>query len=188
MFRPVDSHPGLQALEDNWLAIRAEYDSLKEVATQYSPTGWYWIVLRYHTLYMKRRELAPVTTKLCEAIPGIIAYSFTRIKPYGYVSPHVDDDSGDSGMMTGNLGLYCSGSTGLNSGGESKQYQEGKVWVHDSNVEHFGWNTSDKDRACLTFSYATRPVDFSKSVVVPFIMESLMNEGVKNVEEDSKTS
>jgi hypothetical protein len=175
-----DSWPGLKELEENWEAIKAEFDAMKPEIFQATYYGRKVLDLKYYSYTNPLIDQAPLTKKLCENIPGILGWSFCYLPDKGFVTPHLDHDLGDVGIMSANLCLQGEGETGLSVGDQYIYFQSGKVTVHDGNKTHHGWNFSGHDRCTLAIMYATKPVDVDKSEIIKLTIDIL--KGIRSVE------
>ncbi len=96
----------------------------------------------------------PETVAAMEAVPLLFSgrrspnVLFSRLKPGARIPPH-------TGMVNTrlicHLPLIVPDGCGFRVGHETREWQEGKVWMFDDTIEHEAWNTSDQERVILLF-------------------------------------
>jgi len=146
-------------LEDNWLKIRAELDRLEndEGFVPWHEKHLYnkdWNTFGLYYGYKQERgeklekncALCPETTKIIEAIPGLITAGFSRLAPGTYIRPH---KGYEGGVLRCHLGLIVPDGCGITVQGKTKKWVEGKCIVFDDTYVHEAWNYGKNHRVVL---------------------------------------
>ena len=141
-------------LQAHWMQIRDEYDQIKnDRVSWHEPIhngGWYVIGFKYQGKDLPEKSKAPLTTKLCEAIPGVYTFGFSIMKPNCEIIPHIGY-SGD--VLRVHLGLYTNPQASIKVDGEKYTWEDGQLFVFDDTKVHSAWNRGDKDRVILLVDY-----------------------------------
>lgn len=150
MFFDPPTFACLQPLQQNWQAIRAEYDAVASTAFV-SPEsihngGWTVIGMRFQDQDLPGRFSTPLTRRLCEAIPGCHTYGFSIMRPGCVITPHIGHTDQ---VLRVHLGLYSNPHCGIRVGQEVRSWQPGELLVFDDMVEHETWNRGRWSRAIL---------------------------------------
>ncbi len=167
-FYDTNSFNWVEALEDNWLAIREELNSLYNNKTSVKPyienaiTGnqeldaladsldWSSIHLIKSGEYNEKLlGKCPNTKAALEQLPlsvlsgnGPEAF-LSVLQPGAEIKPHY----GLSNIkLTVHLGLEIPKDCAIRVGNETRKWQEGKVLVFDDSFEHEAWNHSEEER------------------------------------------
>jgi aspartyl/asparaginyl beta-hydroxylase (cupin superfamily) len=73
---------------------------------------------------------------------------FSRLAPHSKIPPHYGQINT---RFICHLPLIVPDGCGFRVGNETREWQEGKVWLFDDTIEHEAWNNSDKPRYILLF-------------------------------------
>jgi beta-hydroxylase len=158
-FEPADWE-FVSALEANWLIVRQELEQL-------SPNNFIdwpekniynqgWEVFGLYAFGQKIADnckLCPETTKLLEAIPGMVTAGFSSLAPGTYIGPHFGVTNT---VLRCHLGVIVPDGCAIRVDKETKNWQEGKCLIFDDTFEHEAWNKSDLTRIVLLIDF-TRP-------------------------------
>jgi beta-hydroxylase len=147
--------PFLKSLEDSWEEILGEY---RVLAPKYQVKWfesihndlWYIIELKFQGQDLENKKLAPVTSKLCDAISGIHTYGFSIMRPGCEIRPHVGYTNE---VLRGHLSLVSNQNSGIKIGGQDFSWTEGKSFVFDDTLIHSAWNRGSEDRVVLLFDF-----------------------------------
>lgn len=158
MFYNTDYFEFVKPLEADWLKIREELDRLER--NKFLP--WYqkqiynkdWDVFGFYNGFKQERgekleencALCPETTKLLEAIPGMITATFSRLAPGTHIKPH---KGYEGGVLRCHLGLIVPDRCAIGVNGKVKTWVEGKCMVFDDTYIHEAWNYGSSDRVVL---------------------------------------
>lgn len=145
----------LQPLKAHWQAIRAEYDGMAAASIQWPEPihngKWNVLGLCFQGKDMvENKKRAPLTSSLCEAIPGIQTYGFSIMEPGCEIQPHVGYTNQ---VLRGHLGLYSNPAAALKIGEEVCHWKEGEVFVFDDTILHSAWNRGTTTRVILLFDF-----------------------------------
>ena len=144
----------LESLEQSWEAILAEYRALQSQQVSWPEpihNGlWHVIGLKFQNRELPHKAFAPVTSKLCEAIPGITTYGFSIMKPGCEITPHVGYTDA---VLRGHLGLVTNPQSGISVAGQTRVWEPGKAFVFDDTMLHSAWNRGSQDRVILLFDF-----------------------------------
>ena len=150
----------LKNLEESWEDILTEYHALSDHTFKWHEpihNGlWYVLGLKFQGVDLKAKKLAPNTSKLCEAIPGIHTYAFSVMKPGCEIHPHVGYTNE---VLRGHLSLISNDSCGIRIDGHDVSWIPGKTFVFDDTLLHSAWNRGSADRVVLLFDFYRFPVD-----------------------------
>lgn len=154
-FLHTPDFPFLTPLEKQWPLIRAEYETLASGAVQWHEPihngKWNVIGFRFQDQDIpENKKKAPLTCKLCDAIPGIHTYGFSIMEPGCEIEPHVGYTNQ---VLRGHLGLYSNPNSALQVGEETRSWQEGKIFVFDDTTLHSAWNRGTTKRVILLFDF-----------------------------------
>ena len=158
----------VEALEENWLTIREELNSLYNNQTSVKPyienasTGnqeldvladsldWSSIhLIKSGEYYEELLDKCPTIKSVLEQLPlsvlsgnGPEAF-LSVLQPGAEIKPHY----GLSNIkLTVHLGLEIPKNCAIRVGNETQEWQEGKVLVFDDSFEHEAWNHSEEER------------------------------------------
>ncbi|KAB2642727.1 MAG: aspartyl/asparaginyl beta-hydroxylase domain-containing protein [Verrucomicrobia bacterium] len=159
-FLNTSHFPFLSTLEDHWKEIRSEYDAMAAQSIPWHEAihngKWDVIGFRFqgHDILENQRH-APITTSICDQIPGIFSYGFSIMKPGCEIKPHVGYTDA---VLRAHLGLYSNPHAALQVGEEVCTWTPGKIFVFDDTTLHSAWNRGDSIRVILLFDFF-RPVE-----------------------------
>lgn len=159
MYCDVNLIPSLTLLEDNWLTVRRELDALDAADFRpwverniYTNNGW----KAFPLFVFGRRNVenclrCPETTRLLEALPGMVCAGFSRLTAGTRILPHCGYEGYAGYYLRAHLALVipASGACGLTVGGETRLWHEGKCLLFDDSTEHSAWNDGPGDRVVL---------------------------------------
>ncbi|NJR48874.1 MAG: aspartyl/asparaginyl beta-hydroxylase domain-containing protein [Leptolyngbyaceae cyanobacterium CSU_1_3] len=153
----------VEHLEANWRAIEHELSQLgsqdfipypeKISSSKRKQDGIFW----YLFLGVKidiNCELCPETSRLVEAIPGMITAGFSRLAPGAHIVPH---SGKPTNVLRCHLGLSVPEKCALRVASEIKQWVNGQCLVFDDTSEHEAWNLSDRPRDILLLDFKIPP-------------------------------
>jgi beta-hydroxylase len=106
-------------------------------------------------LLEKNRALCPETTKILEAIPGMVTAGFSRLTPGTHIKPH---RGYSSDVLRYHLGLIVPEGCGIMVRGQTRKWVEGKSLIFEDTNLHEAWNFGNSQRIVLI-------VDFNKNTV-----------------------
>jgi beta-hydroxylase len=148
----------VKLLEANWLKIRAEVERLQ--GENFNP--WYekhlynkdWTAFGLYNGYKQERgqrieencALCPETTRIIEAIPGLMTAGFSCLAPGTYIRPH---KGYEGNVLRCHLGLIVPEGCGITVQGKTKTWTEGKCIVFDDTFVHEAWNFGKSKRIVL---------------------------------------
>jgi len=155
--------PFLRTLEDHWESIRGEYDAMASQSIPWHEAihngKWDVIGLRFEGMdILENQRHAPITSSLCDQIPGICTYGFSIMKPGCKIKPHVGYTNA---VLRGHLGLYSNDHCVLQVGEESRTWIPGKTFVFDDTIRHAAWNDGESTRVILLFDFLRPNSDIS---------------------------
>ncbi|HLB33114.1 MAG: hypothetical protein A3F67_07410 [Verrucomicrobia bacterium RIFCSPHIGHO2_12_FULL_41_10] len=145
----------LYPLEDYWKEIRAEYDAMASSSVKWQEPihngKWDVIGFRFLDQDLPENKLrAPITSAICDSIPGIHTYGFSIMKPGCEIHPHVGYSNK---VLRGHLGLYSNPHSALKVGEDIRGWKEGEVFVFDDTTLHSAWNRGETTRVILLFDF-----------------------------------
>jgi aspartyl/asparaginyl beta-hydroxylase (cupin superfamily) len=159
MFFDPNLFPFTAKLSAHWQSIRAEVDRLDLTHFEAWPErflydhGWnvfglYGVGQKLH----RNCDLCPETTRLVEAIPGLMMAGFSRLEGGTHIRPHVGYTPV---VLRCHLGLIVPDSNRcrLRVGTETRSWQEGACLVFDDTMEHEAWNDADTQRVILLVDF-----------------------------------
>lgn len=160
MFYDPAAFPFTARLQENWRAIRAEYDGVSGQLVDWPERELYGEGWKVYGLYdfPHGRPLAsntgrcPLTTELvARHVPSHGAAGFSVLRPRTQIQPH----RGYPGaFLRCHLALKVPGEAcGLRVAGETRRWREGEVLVFDDRVEHEAWNDHDRERVVLLLDF-----------------------------------
>ena len=150
--------PWAMDLADNWLAIRAEYESLHDEILMSNPEEQLyeggWDVFGLHAFgepMHKNCEMCPVTTELVRMVPDMTTAGFSVLKPGSHILPH---NGSDDTVLRFHLGLVIPPGCALRVDDTMCPWVEGGCIIFDDTIEHEAWNGSMKTtRAILLLDF-----------------------------------
>lgn len=165
MFIETDRYPFLADLAAGWTAARHELDALGGGALKpwhdrhlYDGDRW-----KAFALYAFGRKIAanclrcPETTRLVEAVPGMLSAGFSRLEPGAHIRPHTGLRRG---VIRCHVGLKIPPDCALRVEGETRSWRQGECLVFDDTREHEAWNRSETERVVLLVDFARAPAHF----------------------------
>src|SRR5262249_55265717 len=113
MFQSSDRFPFVRALEENWKDILSEYQAVARDPDMHAwPEGQLydgrWDTYGLYAFGKKQHkncERCPATTRLVEAIPGMVMAGFSRLGPGTHIKPHVGYGGWAQYVLRCHLGL-----------------------------------------------------------------------------------
>jgi beta-hydroxylase len=172
-------------LEESWLTIRGELDTLLESVDevpniqdiskqQYTLTNdSKWKVYFFYIYGLKVEEncnRCSKTTQLIEQIPGITTAFFSILSSHKHLAEHKGPYKG---ILRCHLALKIPEprtSCGLRVGGELRHWEEGKNLIFDDSLPHEAWNNTDEERTVLIVDFI-RPMSFPFSLINRLIIK-----------------
>jgi beta-hydroxylase len=166
MYLDHKQFPFTTALEANWAIIRKELEALTLQNYKAWPDrnlygkprqhqdGAGWDLFGLYFFGQKHQgncRLCPETTRVVEAIPGLMTAAFSRLEPGTHIKPHVGYTKE---VLRCHLGLMVPPDCALRVGDEVRAWQEGACMVFDDTTEHEAWNRSDQVRIVLLIDFA----------------------------------
>ena len=155
-------------LEASWRLIRAELDEVLKYRDQLpnfqdiSPDQYNlthddrWKTFFLYGFGLKHASncaRCPDTARLIEAIPGMTTAFFSILLPHKRIPEH-------SGVYRGVVRYHLAlkipqpnTSCGIQVGGETRHWQEGKSLIFDDRYPHHAWNDSDEVRVVLFLDF-----------------------------------
>lgn len=166
MFIEPDRYPFLVELAEGSGAVRRELDALDGNALRpwhdrhlYDGDAWKAFALyAFGSKVEANCRLCPETTRLVEAVPGMLTAGFSRLEPGAHIRPHTGLDRG---VYRCHLGLKVPPDCGLRVGGETRSWRERECLVFDDTREHEAWNRSEAERVVLLVDFARTPDGFN---------------------------
>jgi ornithine lipid ester-linked acyl 2-hydroxylase len=166
------------ALEQNWLAIRAEFAALGEAALAPWPERELysrgWEVAGLHAFGRKLEAncaRCPATASLVEAIPGMTTAGFSLLQPGTHILPH---RGYTNEVLRCHLGLIVPAGCSMRVGSDVRNWQEGRCLIFDDTVEHEVWHNGDSRRVVLLVDFARAG---SASVAMPEAVAAFLDGG-----------
>lgn len=157
MFHNPADFEFVSALEANWLTIKKEIELVNQRDFIEWPEkhlyGKGWDVFGLYAFGLKLGKncnLCPETTKLVEAIPGMVTAGFSSLVPGTHIAPHTGYPDG---VLRCHLGLIGCDSCALRVGDRTESWTEGKCLVFDDTTEHEAWNRGDRTRIVLLLDF-----------------------------------
>ncbi|HET9076249.1 MAG TPA: aspartyl/asparaginyl beta-hydroxylase domain-containing protein [Acidimicrobiales bacterium] len=171
-FLPIETFDWIPGLEAQWKTIRSELDEVLayreslpnfqdisvDQASITDDDGWKTF---FFFAYGFRSEAncarCPRTAALLEAIPGLTTAFFSILSP----GKHIGEHRGPwRGVLRYHLALKVPGpasAAGIEVGGETAHWEEGRSLLFDDGYEHRAWNDTDGVRVVL-FVDVIRPL------------------------------
>ncbi len=181
MFLDADTFPFTRTLEDNWLAIRTEFEALDAGCLAPWPErelyGHGWEVAG---LYAFGRKLfdgcarCPQTTRLIEAIPGMTTAGFSILQPGTHIQPHCGYTEA---VLRCHLGLVVPAGCRMRVGAETRQWREGRCLVFDDTIEHEVWHRGETPRVVLLVDFARPGPGSARNVMMPEAVAAVLGRG-----------
>lgn len=146
--------PFLKPLSDNWEIIRSEYDAVSGQIIPWPETihngKWSVIGLKFQDRELPLNKLAPVTTKLCEEIPGISTYGFSIMHPGCIIHPHTGHSNS---VLRCHLGLYTNPESTITVEKQTYSWKEGELMIFNDMLLHSTYNKGTVDRVVLLLDF-----------------------------------
>jgi aspartyl/asparaginyl beta-hydroxylase (cupin superfamily) len=151
----------VKLLEDNWLVIREEIQSLLErreerlkpyfINSMSFPPGQWKTLGLYFWKYKQHQNCleCPQTVRLLESIPHMTGGSLSVLEAGSNINPHQGDTNA---IIRVHLGLTIPAplpDCGFQVGREVRQWEEGKALLFCDAHSHLAWNRSDRRRLLL---------------------------------------
>jgi aspartyl/asparaginyl beta-hydroxylase (cupin superfamily) len=153
------SFPWAGRVEAQWEAVRSEFERLQEQNVTFYPyedqytrdVGWpgwnTWHLYRGGVITEAARQHCPRTVKCLETSPhGLREGLYSVLKPGARLPPHT---GGVNLVLTVHLPLIVPDDCALRVGGETRAWEEGKLFIFDDSFIHEAWNGSDAQRVVL---------------------------------------
>ena len=163
MFLQSSDFPFTKVLEENVDIIRSEFLALKPdwfmPWPYYEVKDWSVFGLIFHLKeYIENQKLCPRTMEILRSLPvKLTTAGFSRLGPYGMISPHPGDTDCE---YTFHLGLQVPDRSFLKSGDEIQMYRENKVTAFDDMEIHLAWNEHNKTRVNLQLRCLKQGMEF----------------------------
>ncbi|NBI50350.1 MULTISPECIES: aspartyl/asparaginyl beta-hydroxylase domain-containing protein [Burkholderia] len=161
MFQPTDHYPALAPITEAYQSILRELDELAQAAFMKWPeTSIYdgnWTVFPLYKFERRVDEnclLCPETTRLLEAVPGLVTAGFSSLAPGTYIGPHYGYTSE---VLRCHIGLRSSEDCAIRVGTETRSWSPGSCLVFDDTTEHEAWNRGTTTRVVLLFDFKRDP-------------------------------
>ena len=153
--------PWVKNLEDNWQVIANEVDQfIREhnnriqpyfnASMVSAPQQWKAFGFKFWDWEIKENKNAcPETIKLLKRVPNLLSASVSILEPNTEIHEHKGDTNA---IYRCHLGLKIPASIpecGFKVGGETREWQEGKMLMFNDAASHSAWNLSDKQRYVL---------------------------------------
>jgi aspartyl/asparaginyl beta-hydroxylase (cupin superfamily) len=173
MFQPSDRFPFLRPLEENWQGVLAEYRAVTSDPNLHAwPEGQLydgrWDTYGLYAFGKKQHkncERCPLTTRLVEAVPGMVMAGFSRLGPGTHIKPHVGYGGWAQYVLRCHLGLVVPDGAEMRVGPETRPWQAGRVTVFCDATEHEVWNRGTTERVVLLLDF--RNPDFRWRLLNP---------------------
>jgi beta-hydroxylase len=117
-------------------------------------------------------ELCPRTTRLVEAVPGMVTAMFSILSPGKHIPAHRGPYKG---LLRHHLGLIVptdQEACRIRVGDEIRHWEEGRSMVFDDTFEHEVWNDTDELRAVL-FLDVMRPLPQPDATINSLIVKAI---------------
>ena len=161
-FLPLEQFPWARKLEENWVEIRAELDSVlrfrddlpafHEISADVSDiSDERWKIFAFYG-YGFRSDTncarCPTTARLLAEVPGLTTAFFSILAPGKHIPPHRGPWKG---VLRYHLGLLVPDPErcGIKVGDEVAHWREGESLVFDDAYEHSAWNDTESTRVVL---------------------------------------
>jgi ornithine lipid ester-linked acyl 2-hydroxylase len=175
MYQSSQKYPCVRPLEENWQGILAEYRGVAENPEMHAwPEGGLydgrWDTYGLYGFGQKQHEncaRCPLTTRLVEAIPGMVMAGFSRLSPGTHIKPHVGYGGWAQYVLRCHLGLVVNDGCEMRVGPETRKWQAGKVTIFCDATEHEVWNRGTTERVVLLLDF--RNPDFRWRLLNPEI-------------------
>lgn len=140
----------LLPLASNWEAIKSEYDSIRNRATKWPEPihngQWSVIGLSFNGKGLSTQSDAPVTTRLCKEVPGILTFGFSIMKPGCIIRPH---RGYTNEVLRIHLGIYVNDRAAIRVDGITRKWEAGRLLMFDDTQIHSAWNQGGEERVIL---------------------------------------
>lgn len=177
MFIDTADHAFTEILESNWRAIRAEFEALVPDDFQAWPEkylceeGWDVFGLwGYGSRLDDNCDRCPVTAKIGDSIPGLTTMAFSILQKHSEIAPH---HGFTDRQYVGHLGLVVPENCGIQVGGETRNWEEGKFLIFNDWCTHSVWNRSDSARVVLLIDFLRDPNSEADQRAVAAVREIL---------------
>ena len=146
----------VEQLKSNWLAIRSEYDAIAHNTTMWPEEQLHnnkWKVFGltfFNKEVLSNKQHAPITSKICDNIPGITTYGFSIMQPGCEILPH---KGYTDKVLRCHLGLYTNILSGIQVGDTVSNWDLGEVLIFDDTQLHSAWNRGYTDRVILLLDF-----------------------------------
>jgi aspartyl/asparaginyl beta-hydroxylase (cupin superfamily) len=153
------SFPWASRVEARWQEVRSEFERLREQNVTFYPyedqytrdVGWpgwnTWHLYRGGVVTEAARGLCPRTVESLElSAHGLREGLFSVLKPGAHLRPHT---GGVNLVLTVHLPLVVPEGCGLRVGGETRVWEEGRLFVFDDSFIHEAWNRGGAQRVVL---------------------------------------
>lgn len=174
MFYEADEFAFCEMLRTNWPMVRREFD---EVASQYLQPwvhyhlydfGWDGFpMFVFGRKLQKTCNLCPDTTRMLEAIPGLISGGFSVLRAGARIKPH---EGYSNTVLCCHLGIRIpEAGCGIRVGESTRNWQEGGCLLFDDTITHEAWNESPQDRAVLLINFLRSGTEFDREMPAELI-------------------
>ena len=169
-FYPPDLFPELNALKENWKAIRDEIIAYEEKRGAISGMGSYspaavsgdWSTINlmsYMILFHKNRKKFPVLCSIADKIPTCTTVTISVLSPHTQIKPHFGDTNG---VIRAHLGLIVPDSyptIGMKVGNEDTGWKDGELLLFTIVKQHSVWSNSSKRRYVLIIDFVPKTLE-----------------------------
>jgi beta-hydroxylase len=157
MFQNAAEFPFVAQLESHWQDILQELERIDAGSFLAWPEKYLyeqgWDIFGLYAFGLKIEKnchKCPTTTRLVEAIPGMVTAGFSSLQPGTHIAAHTGYPDG---VLRCHLGLTgCAGCT-LRVGDETRTWIEGKCLVFDDTTEHEVWHRGSATRVVLLLDF-----------------------------------
>jgi beta-hydroxylase len=163
MYYDPGGFPFVETLQRNWRVVRDELLRLDPRFVRpwsdrvLCDQGWdVYGLFAFGSRPLANCERCPETTRLVEAIPGMMTAGFSILQPNTHIRPHVGYlDS----VLRCHLGLLTPTGCAMRVGSEVRTWGEGECLIFDDTVEHEVWHKGESPRAVLLIDFAKPRTD-----------------------------
>ena len=180
-FYDVEEFPELKLLEENYLKIKEELESLIEKDKTLKPEEKFFQPWIEKTLYDETNpngwDIAPLVIggteieanckktpflySLVKQIPILVSISFSLLKPETRIAPHKGYEEYSEEILRYHLGLIIpkQGDLGLRVNSDTTIWKEGKSFIFDDYQTHEAWNFTNEDRYVLICDFTSTVIE-----------------------------
>lgn len=156
----ADSYPWVKTLEMQYEIIRDELQTILnnefQFETNINPPAlsrpFSWTNIYFLNFLWTNHETCqkfPKTYQILQSIPNLVLAGITVLRPHSQVLPHTGETNTTIRCHFGIKVPARLPVCGLQVGGESRSWEEGKVVMFNDAYEHSTWNHSEEDRVII---------------------------------------